>query len=92
MIEQKIARGMEAIAKIARLYKKHGHPPVFIPILRSDEVIPRYVRRTLPGKNVEQIQQATAVCARCQLPKNAMRIGGVMQRCQCKPAKQKVSA
>jgi len=91
MIEQKIARGMEAIAKIARLYKKHGHPPTFIPIPRSDEVIPRYVRRKLPGKSVEQIQAVTAACALCRLPKNAMKVGGIVQKCHCKPAK-KVSA
>ena len=92
MIEQKIARGMEAIAKIAKLYKKYGHPPVFIPIPKSDEIIPRYVRRTLPGKTVEQIKFTTAICKRCDLPKNAMRVGGIVQKCKCKPVKQKVSA
>lgn len=71
-----LARAMETIAKVARLYKKHGKPPVFVPICASNS--PPRQRARLAR---EAVNSQRYVCGRCRL----LFLGKTSERCQCKP-------
>jgi hypothetical protein len=91
----KIARGMEAIAKVARLYIKHGKPPSWIQrvqTLDGPKWIPEDRAKYEPTLNrrerralVRQLNQGqrperlVAGCKRCGL----LYVGKATARCQC---------
>ena len=89
---KKLAQGMYVCAKVAKLYVKYGvREQVFTPIpthtpnpVKGGGHLPRSAWRALRGKTVEQMKAASMQCQTCHLPLNAMKIGGVMQKCKCK--------
>jgi hypothetical protein len=70
-----IERAIECTVKVARLYKKHGQPPVFHAI--EPTYSPPRQRMRLARVPKVQVQN---VCSRCGL----LFIGSGGQRCQCK--------
>lgn len=74
-IAKKIGRAMECIAKVARLYKKYGKPPIFMPI--ETVYNPPRQRIRLAAVTTPPVEN---VCGRCHL----LFIGSANTRCQCK--------
>lgn len=86
---RKLARGMAAVAKIARLYKKHGGPPKWIARQKEGAWSPagpnqalnhgwkRALRLTMRPRQRPQAFQ----CGTCNKPF----VGPASNRCQCKP-------
>ena len=74
MVKQ-LERAIECTVKVARLYKKHGKPPVFTPI--EPEYNPPRQRARLARLAPAPVQN---VCSRCGL----LFIAPAEKRCQCK--------
>jgi hypothetical protein len=72
--QKKVVHAMEVIGQVAKLYKKRGKPPVFVPI--QPEINPARMRERLAKQTV---RPALYGCTKC----NLLFIGKV--RCQCKP-------
>ena len=75
---REIERALDCTVKVARLYKKHGKPPVF----HATKTVynpPRQRARLAAAPQVE----VAHVCGRCGL----LFIGPANKRCQCKVRK-----
>ena len=76
--QKAIERAIECTVQVARLYKKHGKPPVFHPI--EPEYNPPRQRARLAKLPPAPVQN---VCSRCGL----LFIGPGDKRCRCKVRK-----
>ena len=93
--QEKIARGMEAIAKVARLYRKHGGPPVWVHRVQTLDgakwqledrtqlqvTLNRKERRALIHQfnQGQHPERLVAGCKRCGL----LYVAPAKTRCQC---------